>query len=171
MNKSSPADAQNLRAQFGNHLQQYPLLSKVEESTKLKREDVVGVMLLGLFLLLLAGVFFKPLGIFMTRLFGFVYPCYMSIKAIESEQKEDDTQWLMYWMVFAFFTLLEETALRSIEPIAPFFFAWKIVFLLWCYLPKTKGAEFLYVELISPTLRKVTDLVRAQVGGAKEKTE
>ena len=50
----------------------------------------------------------------MTRLFGFVYPCYMSFKAIESDAKGDDTQWLTYWMVFAVFSLMEETILKPV---------------------------------------------------------
>ena len=38
---------------------------------------------------------------------GFLYPAYCSIKALESRTKEDDTQWLMYWVVFALFSVLE----------------------------------------------------------------
>ncbi len=38
---------------------------------------------------------------------GVAYPAYMSVKAIESPDKSDDTQWLMYWVVFAFFSLGE----------------------------------------------------------------
>lgn len=29
------------------------------------------------------------------------------VKAIETTNKEDDTQWLMYWAVYSFFSLLE----------------------------------------------------------------
>jgi len=32
---------------------------------------------------------------------------YFRVKAIESPSKEDDTQWLMYWSVYSFFSLLE----------------------------------------------------------------
>jgi receptor expression-enhancing protein 5/6 len=38
---------------------------------------------------------------------GFVYPAYWSIKALESKDKDDDVQWLMYWVVFATFSVLE----------------------------------------------------------------
>ena len=30
-----------------------------------------------------------------------------SIKALESSGKDDDTQWLMYWVVFSLFSVLE----------------------------------------------------------------
>jgi receptor expression-enhancing protein 5/6 len=38
---------------------------------------------------------------------GFVYPAYASVKAIESDKKEDDTKWLTYWTVFAFLSIIE----------------------------------------------------------------
>lgn len=38
---------------------------------------------------------------------GFVYPAYTSVKAIESEKKDDDTKWLTYWVVFAFLNTIE----------------------------------------------------------------
>jgi receptor expression-enhancing protein 5/6 len=45
----------------------------------------------GAFFLLL--VFFNIFGALITSMLGFVYPAYMSFKAIESPVKEDDTQW------------------------------------------------------------------------------
>ena len=38
---------------------------------------------------------------------GFLYPAYASVKAIESDKKEDDTKWLTYWVVFAFLSTIE----------------------------------------------------------------
>jgi len=38
---------------------------------------------------------------------GFLYPAYMSIHAIESHKKDDDTKWLTYWVVFALFSVIE----------------------------------------------------------------
>ena len=38
---------------------------------------------------------------------GFAYPAYCSVKALESHNKNDDTQWLVYWVVFASFSVLE----------------------------------------------------------------
>ncbi len=43
----------------------------------------------------------------LCNLIGFVYPAYRSIKALESSSKSDDTQWLMYWVVFAVFSVAE----------------------------------------------------------------
>jgi hypothetical protein len=60
----------DVKDQFSVQLEKYPSLAKLEELTKRTREEIVGGILLGLFLLLILGVFVKPLGIFMTRLFG-----------------------------------------------------------------------------------------------------
>jgi len=155
--------ALQVKGHFAEHLEKYPSLTKLEELTKRKREEVVGAILLVLFLLLLAGVFIKPLGIFMTRLFGFAYPAYKSFKAIESSEKGDDTQWLTYWMIFAVFSLAEETALKPLENYAPFFFSWKIVFLLWCYLPQTHGADLLYTEVVGPNMKKLGEFVEEKL--------
>lgn len=38
---------------------------------------------------------------------GFVYPAYMSMKALESPMKDDDTKWLTYWVVYACFSIVE----------------------------------------------------------------
>ena len=36
-----------------------------------------------------------------SNVVGFVYPAYMSFKAIETEDDvDDDIQWLTYWVVF-----------------------------------------------------------------------
>lgn len=38
---------------------------------------------------------------------GLLYPAYVSIHAIESLKKDDDTKWLTYWVVFAIFSVVE----------------------------------------------------------------
>ncbi|KAL8568682.1 Receptor expression-enhancing protein 5 [Nucella lapillus] len=44
---------------------------------------------------------------FLCNFIGFLYPAYASIKAIESEDKDDDTKWLTYWVVYSVFSLVE----------------------------------------------------------------
>jgi hypothetical protein len=60
-----------------------------------------------------AGVFmflFVFLGFgasFFSHFVGFAYPAYASFKAIETRSPDDDKQWLMYWVVFACFAMIE----------------------------------------------------------------
>lgn len=42
-----------------------------------------------------------------SNVIGFLFPAYYSFKAIESPNKEDDKQWLVYWVVYSFFTIIE----------------------------------------------------------------
>jgi len=43
----------------------------------------------------------------LCNIVGFLYPAYRSIKALESPNKDDDTKWLTYWVVFALFSIIE----------------------------------------------------------------
>lgn len=42
--------------------------------------------------------------------FGLVYPAYGSVAAIESNIGEDDTHWLIYWLIFSLLTIVENIA-------------------------------------------------------------
>lgn len=79
---------------------------------------------------------------FFSDLVGFVYPVYASIKAIETaDNKEDDTFWLTYWLVFALFKVVENIADVLISSI-PFYFFLKIGFLYWCFSSQFQVREF-----------------------------
>ena len=43
----------------------------------------------------------------LTSIAGFAYPAYKSFQAIETKNKGDDTQWLVYWVIFALFSIVE----------------------------------------------------------------
>lgn len=82
---------------------------------------------------------------------GFIYPAYASFKAVESHEKEDDTLWLTYWVVYAFFKVFESVADVVVSWI-PFYFFIKLGFLLWCYYPGTHGASIIYKKVLRPHL-------------------
>ena len=39
---------------------------------------------------------------FLCDFIGFVFPAYLSFKAVESPDTRDDTQWLTYWIVYRY---------------------------------------------------------------------
>ena len=66
----------------------------------------------------------------LSSLVGFVYPAYKSFQAIESKTKGDDTQWLVYWVIFAIFSIME-VFVNLVLYWIPFYYAFKLAFLLW----------------------------------------
>ncbi|CAE7449027.1 REEP5 [Symbiodinium microadriaticum] len=122
-------------------------LEKASAKTKVDKEYLfVGVtVLIGLLIYLICG----------TRLIidivGFVYPLYASLQAIESADKEDDKQWLTYWIIFTKFKIVESVA-GFLIPFIPFYFLLKAAFLIWCYHPSFNGATVLYDALLKEHL-------------------
>lgn len=91
---------------------------------------------------------------FVVALLGFLYPAYASVKAIESTNKEDDTQWLTYWVVYAAFSIAEFFSDIFLGWF-PLYFLFKCAFLGWCMAPFSwNGASFLYTKFIAPFVLK-----------------
>jgi len=86
-----------------------------------------------------------------TDLVSFVYPAYMSFKAIDSCNAVEHTQWLTYWVVFSFVSIFESVC-GFITEFIPFYFFIKVAFFIWLYHPKFMGAGLLYSEAIKPVL-------------------
>ncbi|KAJ2162677.1 hypothetical protein GGF46_000402 [Coemansia sp. RSA 552] len=104
---------------------------------------------LGLFGVIL--VFFNIGAALLVNLTGFGYAAYATMNAIESPGKEDDAQWLTYWVVFGLFNVAEYFTGFLLYWI-PFFYLFKLAFLVWLMLPTTRGAERLYLTVIKPTI-------------------
>jgi len=88
-----------------------------------------------------------------SNLVGFLYPAYMSFKALEGGKSVDGdaTQWMTYWIIFCSINLLEDTfpfLPRSVS----FFYAIKVLAVVWLYHPKTTGAQVIYSSGLRPYL-------------------
>jgi len=91
---------------------------------------------------------------FIVALLGFLYPAYASVKAIESDDKEDDTQWLTYWVVYSSFSIGEFFSDIFLSWF-PLYFLFKCMFLCWCMAPFSwNGSEFIYRRFIQPFVMK-----------------
>lgn len=137
-----------------------PALSKPLKDKKIRPMYVVAG-LGAIFVLLFLFVFGQHSQCAAVNILGLTYPLYMSLKAIKSSEGSDDTQWLMYWIVYAFFNMAES--------ITDFFYDWiplyytvKAGVLLWCFLPQTKGATLLF-QMIDPFLSKYIDTATPSV--------
>lgn len=115
------------------------------------------------FILLVIGIGVGSL----TSLLGFGYPAVKSFQAIENKNKGDDVQWLVYWVIFAFFTMAE-TFISYLLYWIPFYYAFKLAFLLWAMLPQTRGAKFLYEAVLKDFLKKNESKIDAALADAKK---
>lgn len=103
----------------------------------------------------------------LSSLVGFGYPAFKSFQAIETKHKGDDTQWLVYWVIFAFFSIME-TFIDLLLYWIPFYYAFKLAFLLWAMMPQTKGAKYLYDTFLKDLLKKNESKIDAALAEAKK---
>lgn len=100
-----------------------------------------------------------------SNLVGLLYPMYASVKAIESKDNSDDTQWLTYWIIYGLFGFFE-TFIDLILYWIPFFYAIKIAFLVWCMHPTTKGATVLYTSVVRPAFLAHEEKIDSLLNGS-----
>ncbi|EEY61946.1 uncharacterized protein PITG_13919 [Phytophthora infestans T30-4] len=126
-------------------LERYDKIVELEKQTGVDKFYIfcVGALLAGILLFVVGG---EEL---VVGLVGFIYPAYMSFKAINTPGTTDDTQWLTYWVVYSFFNLTESITDLVLSWV-PFYFFIKIAFLVWSYHPSTQGSNVIYNTLIKP---------------------
>ena len=88
-----------------------------------------------------------------TRVFSATIPvtsvagrCGSGVKALESSERADWTQWCSYWVIFYNLRVIESFGISTILFWCPFYYAFKLALLVWCFLPTTHGAAFLYSQ-------------------------
>ncbi|KRT80404.1 hypothetical protein AMK59_6638 [Oryctes borbonicus] len=85
---------------------------------------------------------------------GFLYPAYVSIHAIESHNKDDDTKWLTYWVIFAMFSIIEFFA-DVIVGWFPLYWLAKCVCMVWLMIPtELNGSLMIYKKFVRPQFLK-----------------
>ncbi|KAJ2355415.1 ER membrane protein DP1/Yop1 [Coemansia erecta] len=130
------------------HLARIPAAKAFQEKTGVpKVYGAAGVAGVGLLL-----VFLNVGAALLVNLTGFGYAAYASMNAIETPGKEDDAQWLTYWVVFGTFNVLEYFT-GFLLYWFPFYYLIKLGFLVWLMMPATRGAERLYHSGIKPLVQ------------------
>mmetsp|Transcript_18409 Transcript_18409/g.39775 ORF Transcript_18409/g.39775 Transcript_18409/m.39775 type:complete len:165 (+) Transcript_18409:118-612(+) len=131
---------------------QYERLKEIEEKTGYPKAAffLLGTIVLAVLLTVVGGTKL------IVDLLGFVYPAYMSFKSMDSGNK-DVTQWLTYWVVFSFFSIVENI-LGLLVALIPFYTWIKIGMIVWMYHPSTMGAKTVYEQGLRPLLMPYIDV-------------
>jgi receptor expression-enhancing protein 5/6 len=125
----------------------------VEEKTKVQAEYFV----VGIVAILIICLFSGFGANLICHLVGAVYPFIQSVRSLEESRGEAaKTQWLIYWVIFSFISILENF-IDLIQYFIPFFYPLKLVFTLWLMLPQYKGATVLYNLVLYPLINKNGD--------------
>ena len=111
----------------------------------LSRKSVIQVI----FIVVLVLAFLGLGQAFLANLLGVLYPSFMSLFALETDQADDDKQWLTYWVVFGFITVIDQFAGVILHAI-PFYYILKMILLVWLFHPSTMGAGAVYDNIVYP---------------------
>ena len=90
---------------------------------------------------------------YVTCLVGVLCPTYLSLKALESPEEDDDKHFLTYWVVYGLFTVFDIFTSFLINRI-PFYYTLKLAFLIWMFMPNFKGSIHVYNYVIGPLFKK-----------------
>jgi len=77
----------------------------------------------------------------LNNLINFGFPIYLTINSIM--KKTDKVQWTAYWVIFTIsfcFDMIFNSLLINI----PYYFFFRYLFMVWLFLPNTRGAEMIY---------------------------
>jgi receptor expression-enhancing protein 5/6 len=149
-------------AQLRTKLDDVPMLQKWEDQFQVPKEYISAGGAVLLFVFIVFGLSAGTL----CSITGFVYPAFKSFQALEHRATGEVTQWLIYWVVYSFFHIIEvfiDTLLYWI----PFYYAFKVAFLLWAMLPQTRGAKFIYDSFLKDFLKSNEPKIDAALKNAK----
>ncbi|XP_043839747.1 receptor expression-enhancing protein 3 [Dromiciops gliroides] len=100
--------------------------------------------------------------------FGMLYPAYYSYKAVKTKNVKEYVRWMMYWIVFALYTVIETLADLTVAWF-PLYYEMKIAFVIWLLSPYTRGASLIYRKFLHPLLSSKEREIDDYIVQAKER--
>ncbi|XP_028916437.1 receptor expression-enhancing protein 3 [Ornithorhynchus anatinus] len=100
--------------------------------------------------------------------FGMLYPAYYSYKAVKTKNVKEYVRWMMYWIVFALYTVIETLADLTVAWF-PLYYELKIAFVVWLLSPYTRGASLIYRKFLHPLLSSKEREIDDYIVQAKER--
>ncbi|XP_062299068.1 receptor expression-enhancing protein 3 isoform X1 [Scomber scombrus] len=102
-------------------------------------------------------------------LFGTLYPAYYSYKAVKTKNVKEYVRWMMYWIVFALYTVVETITDLTLAWF-PLYYELKIAFVIWLLSPYTRGASLIYRKCLHPLLSSREREIDDYIVQAKERS-
>ncbi|XP_021254001.1 receptor expression-enhancing protein 3 [Numida meleagris] len=100
--------------------------------------------------------------------FGMLYPAYYSYKAVKTKNVKEYVRWMMYWIVFALYTVTETITDLTVSWF-PLYYELKIAFVIWLLSPYTRGASLMYRKFLHPLLSSKEREIDEYIVQAKER--
>ncbi|EEB08633.2 ER membrane protein DP1/Yop1 [Schizosaccharomyces japonicus yFS275] len=142
-------------------LSAFPVLNVMEQKVGVNKVYIC----LGLATVYFALLFLNFGGYLLTNTLAFVMPAFFSIYSLETPDKDDDTQWLTYYLITSFMTVLEYW-IDFLLVWVPFYWLMKAIFLVWLALPRFSGASLIYRAIIRPYITPYVMRVMSRVNNA-----
>ncbi|XP_030641889.1 receptor expression-enhancing protein 3a isoform X2 [Chanos chanos] len=101
--------------------------------------------------------------------FGTLYPAYYSYKAVRTKNVKEYVRWMMYWIVFALYTVVETITDLSLSWF-PLYYELKVAFVIWLLSPYTRGASLIYRKFLHPLLASREREIDDYIVQAKERS-
>ncbi|KAI4801123.1 hypothetical protein KUCAC02_000049 [Chaenocephalus aceratus] len=101
--------------------------------------------------------------------FGTLYPAYYSYKAVKTKNVKEYVRWMMYWIVFALYTVVEAVTDLTLAWF-PLYYELKIAFVIWLLSPYTRGASLIYRKCLHPLLSSREREIDEYIVQAKERS-
>lgn len=105
--------------------------------------------------------------VYIQLFFGCWFPAYMTFKAIESNEVEQNRVWLVYWVIYTLLTLGDRWVMMLLRPL-PFVSIIKILLYVALYNSKIRGASYIYQYALRPLFKKYEPLLDKQLIGIQE---
>ncbi|KAK3529457.1 hypothetical protein QTP70_031080 [Hemibagrus guttatus] len=102
-------------------------------------------------------------------LFGTLYPAYYSYKGVKTKNVKEYVRWMMYWIVFALYTVAETIADLTVAWF-PLYYEIKIACVIWLVSPYTRGASVIYRKVLHPLLTSKEREIDDYIVQAKERS-
>ncbi|KAL2083653.1 hypothetical protein ACEWY4_021426 [Coilia grayii] len=101
--------------------------------------------------------------------FGTLYPAYYSYKAVRTKNVKEYVRWMMYWIVYALYTVVEAITDTCLSWF-PLYYELKVAFVIWLLSPYTRGASLIYRKFLHPLLASKEREIDDYIVQAKERS-